>query len=435
MDKTNNKTTKAPKPFRERLKNHLYQLSLKLDNSKMRLHNTIEAYELEVEHFVKTPLKEKGHQPKKSADESVLNKIDDLIETAKEALLVGNAEKGWQCLHTAQRLEVMEWRRYDGHALEIKARSVFYEIEQKLVGWRKKAALERLNQAFNELSRTSYRQIKEYLDEAEKIIQTERQEEGEVRELLIKALSFIQTAQEPQISDSINKAMVQLNGENETKAIEHIHKANEKLSSLIDKIDGKSLEQAALNIYEAMTIMHEHYSNDHQKRRALKAQLTILAWAASIAGLLWIVLVLNDFFEWYMLPNSSNELILSVVLFGVMGASFSGILSIFEKPIRNTIGIELPDILFNVLLSSIRLIVGALSAIVAYVFLKSGILKIIATNELDGGIIVGIAFIAGFSERLVVNLVRNFVFENAKAIEESNAKTATFPESTANNSD
>jgi 8-oxo-dGTP pyrophosphatase MutT (NUDIX family) len=149
---------------------------------------------------------------------------------------------------------------------------------------------------------------------------------------------------------------------------------------------------AVEELYEAALILHEHYGNVQHRLRFHRRLLGSLALIALTALAVWIGIVLRGF-RWDM---EGEKLLPSVMLFGIMGASFSGILSL-SKGVSQA---RIPEQLANIWITLARQVVGIISALVAYSFLGSGLLKI---GEFDNpNLILAVSFAAGFSERLVV---------------------------------
>jgi len=144
----------------------------------------------------------------------------------------------------------------------------------------------------------------------------------------------------------------------------------------------------------------EHYDNLYHKLGAIRRQLTILALTGLLALLTTILRVA------YGLPLAGDavkvgdpQFVVSVALFGLMGASLSGIFSLAS----GSIGVRIPERLLNSWISVSRLVTGAVAALVVYNFLISGLLQV--GDETTSGLILAVSFAAGFSERLVVRAV------------------------------
>ena len=153
-------------------------------------------------------------------------------------------------------------------------------------------------------------------------------------------------------------------------------------------------------VFHAHQILHEHYDNLYHKLGAIRRQLMILALTGLLALLTTILRVA------YGLPLAGDavrvedpQLVVSVVLFGLMGASLSGIFSLAS----GSIGVRIPERLLHLWISISRLVTGAVAALVVYNFLISGLLQV--GDKTTSGLILAVSFAAGFSERLVVRTV------------------------------
>lgn len=147
--------------------------------------------------------------------------------------------------------------------------------------------------------------------------------------------------------------------------------------------------------FEASLILHEHYSNVQHRVRFHRGLIGALALIALIAVAVWAGVVLP------LLGIDSNgaKLIPSVILFGILGASFSGILSLSTGVSRARI----PEQLATIAITLARQVAGILSALAAYFLLSSGLLNL--KVEVSPQLILAVCFAAGFSERLVVRAV------------------------------
>jgi 8-oxo-dGTP diphosphatase len=155
-------------------------------------------------------------------------------------------------------------------------------------------------------------------------------------------------------------------------------------------------------VFYAHQVLYEHYDNLYHKLGAIRRQLTLLALIALLALLTTILRAA------YGLPLAGAavsiedpQFVVSVALFGLMGASLSGIFSLAA----GSIGARIPERLLNSWISVARLVTGAVAALVVYNFLISGLLQI--GGETTSGLILAVSFAAGFSERLVVRAVES----------------------------
>jgi hypothetical protein len=98
---------------------------------------------------------------------------------------------------------------------------------------------------------------------------------------------------------------------------------------LLEK-DGKFNESPPVeNAVRAAEILHEHEDNVYEKLSLLQRQLSILSLIAALSVIAWVCLAppLRKLQAGDPFPLDTREFILAVVLFGVMGAIVSGLLS------------------------------------------------------------------------------------------------------------
>ena len=169
------------------------------------------------------------------------------------------------------------------------------------------------------------------------------------------------------------------------------------VEDLLSEKDGQLISNVDVTkIFYASQILHEHYDNLYQKLRGLKQQLTVLACIALLAVIAWAILAPP------LLGTAARiddpELVISAVLFGVMGASISGILSLA----KGSSEARTPDQLVNWWITLARIAIGAVAALAVYTFLISGLLQI---GTITPGLVLAVSFTSGFSERLVLHAV------------------------------
>jgi hypothetical protein len=113
-----------------------------------------------------------------------------------------------------------------------------------------------------------------------------------------------------------------------------------------------------------------------------------------------LILVLFGFFNFYVGLNNI-AFVISICLFGALGGSISGIISFSKISIKQ--GEELPVLVLSAWLTVIRPLVGAVSALVLFTFVLSGLVDLGAISPYS---ILAISFAAGFSERLIVGAAK-----------------------------
>jgi hypothetical protein len=105
-----------------------------------------------------------------------------------------------------------------------------------------------------------------------------------------------------------------------------------------------------------------------------------------------------------MMPFTWQALVY-VVLFGLLGAGMSAILSVSRKETKAAIPTQLTEgaVVFA------RPLFGAAAALALYLFVQSGLFAAgpVSINAHSTAAVLGLSFIAGFSERLVVSVIEN----------------------------
>lgn len=188
-----------------------------------------------------------------------------------------------------------------------------------------------------------------------------------------------------------------------------LREATEKLASwrkqAVEDLLGKgrrigAQDVEATKVFYASQILHEHYDNLYHKLGAIRRQLAILVLSAFSVLLITILRVVCGLpLAGDAVKSEDPQFVVTVALFGVMGACLSGIFSLA----RGSIGGRIPERLVNSWISVSRIVAGAVAALVVYTFLISGLLQI--GDKTSSSLILAVSFAAGFSERLVVRAV------------------------------
>lgn len=213
-------------------------------------------------------------------------------------------------------------------------------------------------------------------------------------------------------------------GRLEAKAQAVLHEADEKLGSWRKKTvqdilaDPNRRDVTADKVYYASQILHEHHNNVYRRLDIIGRQFRILVIVAVLAAVAWLLLaphLVGSASEVDSPESPASEapagsqsipasgiqlddraLLVSVALFGILGASISGILSLA----RATAETRIPEQLLKSWFTLSRLVVGAVAALAIHVFLLSGL---VAFGERNLPLVLAVSFAAGFSERLVVH--------------------------------
>jgi hypothetical protein len=170
---------------------------------------------------------------------------------------------------------------------------------------------------------------------------------------------------------------------------------------VIDNID---------KINEALKIRNDYY-NTRNHRMALRK-----ASANTLAVLLSLILITIIVLSFFVVPinqvvssfnqNSNQYLslqIIYVVLFGMLGASFSLANSLLTPNMES----KIPELLLGVYVTVIRLMIGGTAAFILFMLFNSGFLDSMFNKDMlkSPFIYAVISFISGFSERWVVGIL------------------------------
>ncbi|WP_437627026.1 hypothetical protein [Sorangium sp. So ce1151] len=143
------------------------------------------------------------------------------------------------------------------------------------------------------------------------------------------------------------------------------------------------------------------------RSRRLRDQLWTLALLALLVLLLLVALTATTRAPVQEWPAWGYRTLLGVFSFGALGAIFSAARSLKSSSLRARIHAQVSD--ERVTLS--RAVLGALPGLAAYAFLQS---KVLNLGDADNSKAFAIAFIAGFSERLVLRVAETFAGQKAK---------------------
>lgn len=142
----------------------------------------------------------------------------------------------------------------------------------------------------------------------------------------------------------------------------------------------------------AQQTLHEHFSNEYEKLRAIRQQTRLLCVIALAAVLTSFWLPVTD-----MRTGSFRGL---AILYGVLGAAISGILSLANASEK-----RIPQLLLHFSATMARVSVGAVAAYVIFTFLQAGILPFNLADGKATWLVLALSFVAGFSERFLVRAV------------------------------
>lgn len=171
------------------------------------------------------------------------------------------------------------------------------------------------------------------------------------------------------------------------------------------------------DLTQSERILSEHHTNIYHRLGIIQVQFLWLATVAVIAIAGWVILLI---FKDQLIENKTlvYDLTLNIqtIVFGVLGACISGILTLANSSTRQ----DIPEKLLNSWVTFARPLVGLVSALAVVIFTLIGILDI---GEQSSGLYLAAAFIAGFSERLLIKTIESVVGKANGTQEEGNEKT------------
>lgn len=286
----------------------------------------------------------------KLKDRAWATSAEELLEEAKLALKEGDEDRGWNCFLAAQRMELRGLHAINPAALQLRGETLRDEALDKLQSWRKK-----------------------------------------------RVQSIVEKAAAPRLSPA---------------------KPSDSATGAVGTPKPAAGERRALSleeISEIAEILHHHFDNQAVKHRAQRKQLQwLVGIGLTVAGLWLVLLSVSPYLRSQLGEGPETwvpRLTLAVMLFGLLGASLSGILSTFNDPGK----INIPELLASFRVTLARLVVGLLSAVAVSVILTSGFLRIGKLDEKSTAVVLFAALVAGFSERLVINALKKAAGEQDAA--------------------
>lgn len=154
-------------------------------------------------------------------------------------------------------------------------------------------------------------------------------------------------------------------------------------------------------LYHAVKLRDEHYANQAYKISIRRRNMLILFFILAAINLILPVL---SAFGYLPFPLDQWNILLSIELFGFLGASLSVALTIT----RRSIDAKVPEQVIGAFVTWMRPAIGAAAAIATYVFLRAGLLDLFSVDLSSTSAVLAIAFISGFSERLIIGTISKF---------------------------
>lgn len=205
-----------------------------------------------------------------------------------------------------------------------------------------------------------------------------------------------------------------------TKAIVLLNEAEkmtgwrkDTVRALLGEVESGAVVNAE-HVLQASLIIDEHYMNQAYKDGLLRTHIVNLA----LLLLLQVAFLSVYFSQIKGVFSSTTELALTdewmfaaVMFFGLMGGTVSAIIS---AP-TTTKSTRVPEMAGTIRVTMLRILMGMVSALLIVMIVKSGIgaqlfnQEIFAKLEKTNYFLLLAAFVAGFSERLVLRSIRLFV--------------------------
>jgi len=160
-------------------------------------------------------------------------------------------------------------------------------------------------------------------------------------------------------------------------------------------------EDRARRLYDALGLLHEYFDTNYYKTGILRdhmRNLLVISVAALAAFLALLGLAGTPLSSW---PAWDWKTLLAVLLFGVLGASFSATRKVSGESALS----KVPEMWAARSTTVARTILGALPALALCAMLRSGLVQI---TQPDTAKLLAFAFGAGFSERFVLKVLGSF---------------------------
>lgn len=189
------------------------------------------------------------------------------------------------------------------------------------------------------------------------------------------------------------------------------------------------------SLYEAAYIRDVHFDNLYYKSKIARRTISFLNWV--LVTLLLLILVYSAFLEYgfdeprKFLLGPFSDLWL-VLLFGLLGAAFSTLLNLYKgDKLKNTIIKQIDAKSLTIA----RLVIGASAALIAFLILNSNLIIIKGFNDTPATYagdttmplrlpLLSLIFVAGFTERFVLNFIDKLSAQAEKSDEANKEKDA-----------
>lgn len=156
-------------------------------------------------------------------------------------------------------------------------------------------------------------------------------------------------------------------------------------------------------VYSATEILDAHHGNVHRRVALVRRQVLALV-LVEFVGVLGVLAVATRWRSPFLADAGSPALLVSVALFGLMGASAGRLVSLVGTSSPG----KLPALAIDWWATVGRTLAGAAAALALYAFVHSGVVAVGGVGVDDRAfqaLVLAVAFAAGFSERLLERAV------------------------------
>lgn len=178
----------------------------------------------------------------------------------------------------------------------------------------------------------------------------------------------------------------------------------------LSREEAGSLAEYSGNIARAIHTIHRRHISDHlewKRGKLLESQLqffmTVIVACLALVFYVWMTFF-GSVGATDSTPLFSIEFIVTIVLFGAMGAAVSSLTNL-SKVLKSS---NVPERVGSVRLAVGRVVLGAASSLIVYVFVFAEVFNVFRVTASS---LLAVAFVSGFSERLLMRTVRNFTGE------------------------
>lgn len=156
-------------------------------------------------------------------------------------------------------------------------------------------------------------------------------------------------------------------------------------------------------IYAAAEVLDARHGNVHRRVAHVRKQVLALV-LVEFVGVLGVLAVATLWQSPFVAAAGSAALLVSVALFGLMGASAGRLVSLVTAGSAE----KIPTLAINWWMTVGRTLMGAAAALALYAFVHSGVVAVGGVdidNPAFQALVLAVAFAAGFSERLLESAV------------------------------